>query len=199
MTDKYQNRYRIASARLQNWDYGRNAVYFVTICTQNREYCFGRIVDEEMILSESGKIAQQFWREIPKHFPFVQLDEYVVLPNHVHGIIIIDKMDSLVVVETPESGVSTRESQTTTDSPKTTNSRTDAASQKWKPASLGAILNQYKRIVSIHARKIQSNFAWQSRFHDHIIRNNNRYQQIKNYIVNNPKNWDSDKFRKQLI
>lgn len=91
MDDKFQNKYRISSARLQNWDYGWNAPYFVTICTQNREHYFGEIVDGIMYFSEMGKIAQQFWHEIPDHFPFVILDAFVVMPNHIHGIIIINK------------------------------------------------------------------------------------------------------------
>ncbi len=98
MLDKFQNKYRIPSARLKNWDYGSDAIYFVTICTANRECYFGEIVETQnlaspyqMEYSELGKIANQCWIEIPKHFPFVILDKFVVMPNHVHGIIIIDK------------------------------------------------------------------------------------------------------------
>ena len=91
MTEKFQNKYRISSARLQNWDYGSDAAYFVTICTQNREHYFGEIFNGVMQLSEIGEMANKFWLEIPNHFPFVELDEFVVMPNHVHGIIIINK------------------------------------------------------------------------------------------------------------
>jgi len=91
MSDKFQNKYLISSARLKNWDYGSNAIYFVTICTQNREHYFGEIANGKMQLSETGKIAQRFWFEIPNHFPFVKLGEFVVMPNHLHGIIIIDR------------------------------------------------------------------------------------------------------------
>ena len=93
MTEKYKNKYRIQSARLQHWDYGWNASYFVTICTHNHEHYFGGIVDDEMVLSDIGKISWRFWGEIPTHFPFVILNAYVVMPNHLHGIIIIDKTD----------------------------------------------------------------------------------------------------------
>ncbi|MGQ1946976.1 hypothetical protein ACT3CD_07750 [Geofilum sp. OHC36d9] len=68
------------------------------------------------------------------------------------------------------------------------------STQKWEPQSLGVIINQYKRMGTIHSRKIHPGFAWQSRFHDHIIRNNTEYQRIKNYFINNPKKWDYDKF-----
>ena len=85
--EKYQNKYRSASARAAWWNYGSNAAYFVTICTQNRIHYFGKIVNNEMILSELGKYAQSCWHEIPNHFPFVQLGGFVVMPDHIHGII----------------------------------------------------------------------------------------------------------------
>lgn len=194
--DKFQNKYRIQSARLQNWDYGWNSAYFVTICTANRELFFGDIMDDKMNLSEIGEITDKYWLEIPEHFPFVKLDVHVVMPNHIHGIVIIDKPDDGRNdikndernvggnvgrnVETPKLGVSTPQSQTA------------AASQKWKPATLGSIINQFKRICTIESRKINPDFAWQSRYHDHIVRNDTEYQRIKNYIINNPKNWNND-------
>lgn len=90
---KYKNKYRIESTRLQNWNYAWNAVYFVTICTKNREHYFGEIENEDMVLSDIGKISDRYWHEIPQHFSFVKLDVFVVIPNHIHGIIIIDKND----------------------------------------------------------------------------------------------------------
>jgi REP element-mobilizing transposase RayT len=92
--EKYQNKYRIASARMKNYDYASNGAYFITIVTQNRDHFFGDIVDNKMILNEIGKIAQKYWDEIPQHFPFIRLDEMVVMPNHIHGILWID--DDLV-------------------------------------------------------------------------------------------------------
>lgn len=92
--EKFKGKYRIPSARLQTWDYGRNAFYFITICTKNREHYFGEIANGQMILSEIGLLANKYWNEIPEHFPFVILDAFVVMPNHVHGIIIIDKADN---------------------------------------------------------------------------------------------------------
>ena len=91
MAEKYQNKYRIASTRASWWDYGSNAAYFVTICTQNRIHFFGKIENQTMVLSEIGRSAETCWFEIPNHFPFVQLGSFVVMPNHIHGIIIIDK------------------------------------------------------------------------------------------------------------
>lgn len=175
MIGKFKNKYRIASTRLQTWDYGWNGAYFVTICTQNRECFFGDIIDGKMQLSETGKIAHKFWIEIPNHFPFVKLGEFVVMPNHVHGIVIIDKRE-----ETPNLGVSTSFFKST---------KTGGKNEKWKPGTLGVIINQYKRICTINARKINPEFGWQSRFHDVIIRNDRAFHAISIYIVNNPKKW----------
>ena len=88
--DKYQNRYRIPSTRLQNWDYGWNAIYFVTICTKDRIHYFGEITDGKMHLSPIGAIADVLWHELKNHFDNIELDAFVVMPNHIHGIIAIN-------------------------------------------------------------------------------------------------------------
>ena len=175
MTDKFQNIYRIKSARHPNWDYGSNAAYFVTVCTKNRQHYFG-VCSTTMQLSEIGEIAHRYWIEIPNHFPFVKLDAFVVMPNHVHGILIISGNNA---VETPKLGVSTKPG---------------GKNPKWNPGNLGVILNQYKRICTINARKIHADYGWQSRFHDHIIRDNDEFERIRQYIINNPLNWKNDDF-----
>ena len=86
----YKNKYRIKSTRLPNYDYSSNGYYFVTICTQKKFCYFGQIVKSQMQLSQVGKIAQKHWQEIPQHFDGVYIDEYVIMPNHVHGIIVIN-------------------------------------------------------------------------------------------------------------
>ena len=91
MADKFQNKYRIPSARHPNWDYGTNGAYFITICTKDRQYFFGESENGKMKLSTVGAIAQGFWYEIPKHFPFIELGEFVVMPNHIHGVLILNK------------------------------------------------------------------------------------------------------------
>ncbi|HNF28553.1 MAG TPA: hypothetical protein PKV80_29075, partial [Leptospiraceae bacterium] len=83
----YKNKFRIESARLKAWDYSTPGCYFITICTKNREPYFGKIEDGEMYLSDIGAIAENFWKEIPKHFPNIQLDESVIMPDHIHGIL----------------------------------------------------------------------------------------------------------------
>ena len=102
--DKFNNKYRIPSARLQSWDYGSNGAYFITICTKHRQHLFGEIYNNEMQLNDSGQLAEKYWLEIPTHFPFIELGNFVVMPNHTHGILIIDKPDG-GIVETPNLGV----------------------------------------------------------------------------------------------
>jgi len=184
MPDLFRNRYRIDSVRLKNWDYSTPGAYFITICTKNRERVFGRVKRGEMILSEIGKIADSHWREIPNHFPSVHLDEFQMMPDHLHGIVIIEPNNSVFVVETPESGVST------TTIPRITTKT--VTNRNWNPGSLGVIVNQYKRICTIQIRKHGYVFEWQSRFHDHIIRNDAELNRIRKYIRYNPVHWHND-------
>lgn len=205
MSDKFRDLYRIPTARLQNWDYGADAIYFVTICTDHHQCFFGEIVNGEMVLSDLGKIAQQFWNEIPNHFPFVVLGEYVVMPNHIHGVIIFDKpfnWNEMGVVETPKLNTITETPKLGVSTLPASNNetadhncqRTDNASKKWKPDTLGVVINQYKRMVTIHARQIVPDFRWQSRFYDHIVRDDRSFLRITSYIEQNPSKWAADKF-----
>lgn len=204
MMEKYQGKYRIPSARLAGYDYSQAGAYFITICTAKRAHHFGEIVPtpdpahQTMDLNAIGHLATHFWSEIPHHFPSVELGAHIVMPNHVHGILIIHAappamaagMDAGIdagIVETPDSGVSTTHASTPTSTP------------AWKPGTIGVIINQYKRIVTIHARKIQPDFGWQARFHDHIIRHQASFERIQTYILNNPANWQSDTFHDTSI
>lgn len=198
---KFRNKYRIPSNRLKNWDYGSNSAYFITICTKNREYFFGEINNGKMQLNELGKNAVQFWMEIPNHFPFIELGNFVVMPNHTHGILIIDKpVDNRAVdtpnVEMPNLGISTGCISTglSTVDPQKPKPKNGGKIDEWKPGTIGVIINQYKRMVTIHNRKINPNFAWQSNYHDHIIRNSKSFENIQNYIENNPAQWKEDRF-----
>ena len=107
MTELYLNKYRVPSARAQWWNYADNASYFITICTANRQHYFGKIKNQNMELSDIGSFATKCWFEIPQHFPFVQLGAFIVMPNHVHGIVIIQKPEN--AVETLHATSSIRE------------------------------------------------------------------------------------------
>ena len=86
----FRNKYRVESARLPGWDYSQNGIYFVTVCTHNRELLFGQIENEGMTLNPYGYIVEQCWFDLPNHYSNLVLDAFVVMPNHIHGILIID-------------------------------------------------------------------------------------------------------------
>lgn len=187
MSDRFQNKYRIESARLKHWDYGWNAMYFVTICTQNRECLFGDVIDRVMVLNDIGMIAQDCWLAIPEHFPYVKLGDHVVMPNHVHGIVIIDK---------PDDGRNVEPRLIAALPTEPTNS-TGGITGKKNPMlheNLSKIIRWYKGRTTFESRKFHAGFAWQSRFHDHIIRNDRSFQNITEYIKNNPISWSDDQF-----
>jgi len=92
---KYKNKYRDESLRLKFWDYGRNGDYFLTICTKDRKHFFGEIKNGIMEMTSAGKIAEEIWHLIPQQFPFAKLENFVVMPNHIHGILVIEKISEI--------------------------------------------------------------------------------------------------------
>jgi putative transposase len=166
-------------------------------------------------LSEIGQIADKYWNEIHSHFPHVILDAYQIMPDHIHGII------QITAVETPDPGVSKTTNENQTPDPGVSN--TTIENQTPDPVSitenrietpdsgvstpatetpnsgvstrptLGIIINQFKRICTIKIRNANLKFAWQPRFHDHIIRDDEELQRIREYIRDNPQNWMNEK------
>jgi REP element-mobilizing transposase RayT len=174
----YKNKYRIESTRLPNYNYSANGYYFVTICTHKKFCYFGNIVDAQMQMSQVGKIAQKHWQDIPHHFNHVHIDEYVVMPNHVHGIIVINNPNN----------VETRNFASLPESSDKSNKFAPL-----KPGSLQAIIQAYKASVTRWCRKHDDdNFHWQSRFYEHIIRDQQSLNRIRQYIINNPLKWSED-------
>ena len=196
-TDKYRGKYRIPSARLATWDYGSNAAYFITICALDRTHVFGEVVDGHVDLTPLGQAAWDCWYAIPDHFPFVLLDEFVAMPNHVHGIVIIDK---------PAAGIQNRDTvetqnRDTVETQDFASLRMPAPSlqkpkNKFGPQSqnLASIIRGFKIGVTKYARQCQIIFAWQERYHDHIVRDVAECQRIRQYIINNPQAWETDTF-----
>ncbi|NER98776.1 MAG: transposase [Symploca sp. SIO1B1] len=184
----YKGKYRVKSTRLPNRDYGANGWYFVTICTRNQTSFFGEIIEGQIKLSAIGKIAQQFWAEIPKHFKDVHIDAYVIMPNHIHGIVIIDRPHNVETCQQPFGHPSAGTSLHSTSIDQ---------SNKFGPlkrGSLQAIMNAYKSSVTRWCRKNGHDyFGWQPRFYDHIIRADDSLDRIRKYIVNNPAKWEEDK------
>lgn len=185
----FKNKYRVESARLKNWDYSSKGYYFITICTANREPFFGRKENGKMKLSEIGKIAVQCWQEIPRHFPNVQLDEFIVMPNHVHGIIIIGDGNKIDTVEAQNFAPL----RPPPPPPKQQQRRQQG--NKFGPQSknLASIIRGYKIGVTKWTKINNMVFAWQPRFYDHIIRNKKSLDNIRQYIVSNPSKWASDR------
>jgi REP element-mobilizing transposase RayT len=189
--DKFQNKYRIPSARLQNWDYRWAGAYFITVCTQNRLHYFGEIENGQMQLSPTGVIADILWHEIKNHSQNVELGEFVVMPNHIHGVLIIT--DDNANVDNVETGhaLSLQSDNQSEPEQKTIGQQ---RFQNIGKNSISSIVGSYKSAVTKHANRLGFDFAWQTRFHDHIIRDDKSFQHISNYIINNPANWQEDKF-----
>lgn len=168
--------YRVQSARLQTWDYKTDAAYFVTICTHDRLPLLGEIANGEVILSDAGRIVDEEWRRSADLRPGVLVDEFVVMPNHLHGIIILNRA-------APSPGAA----------PKKTSQR-DVSTARLIAGSLGAIVNQFKGSCTKRIRDTGSTgFGWQPRFYDHIIRDEESLDHIRRYIAENPLKWELDR------
>ncbi len=172
----YKNKYRIESTRLKGWDYSNDGYYFITICTKNRNYFFGEIIDGKMKLNAVGKLAEKFWLQIPLQFEYAKLDVFVVMPNHIHVILVIDKTnvcrDTINRVST--GGITKNHNPMLHD-------------------NVSRIIRWYKGRTTFESRKINTEFGWQSRFYDHIVRNEKSIMAIREYIINNPKMWQRDR------
>ena len=183
-----QNYRRRKIIRWQKWDYSSPGRYFITICTKNRVHYFGEIKDGKMILSNIGVIADILWYEIKNHAKNVELDAFVVMPNHIHGILILknDKMDGDGRVKACLDPAIANN-----------NANTNPGQKRFRNPgknTVSSIIGSYKSAVSRHAHRLGYEFEWQSRFWDVIIRSDTEFYRIRNYIKNNVKNWKEDKF-----
>lgn len=178
MGTKFKDTYRIETTRLKNWDYGSNGFYFITICTKGKQPYFGRIVNNNDVRTQMdgnvnrlqpihlytqiGNIVNQYWNEIPKHFPFVELDAFVIMPDHVHGVLFLNR-------------------------PKYESWRTNS----FKPQSenLASIVRGFKAAVKKYAVLNRLEFDWQSRYYDHVIHSENELNTIRQYITDNSMKW----------
>lgn len=168
---KGRYRYRV-SIRMQKWDYAWDAAYFITICTKDRKHYFGEVVNGEMYLSNTGVLADVFWFETKNHSKNIELGSFVVMPDHVHGIIILKDNEEFV-----------KRDPTDERTPGERRFRNQGCN------TISSIVGSYKSAVTKHANRLGYVFGWQSRFYDTIIRNDVAYQRISDYIANNPKTW----------
>jgi putative transposase len=170
------------SIRLKEYDYSQMGGYFVTIVTWQRKFLFGEIVKGEMQLNQHGTIADDCWRDIPNHFPNVELGAYVVMPNHVHGIIFIRDADA----------AHTSARRGTIYRAPTKRSNTERFGQPTKE-SLPTIIRTYKAAVTrIIGRELNKTGIWQRNYYEHILRNEKDLQNKTEYIEANSLLWDED-------
>jgi putative transposase len=186
----FKNKYRVESIRLQNRDYAANGSYFVTICTNERQWFFGDVINSQMHLSEIGQIAEKFWFEIPTHCQDTYIDTYIIMPNHIHGIVVIERSEHRDVSKTECRDVACNVS---TNFNECDISRT-ASEISPKSGTLSTIVRSYKSAVTKWCKMNgYAAFAWQERFYEHIIRGDGSLEKIREYIVNNPAKWEYDK------
>ena len=158
---KYLGKYLIESKRAKFWDYRHNAAYFITVCSRDKIPFFGKIENRRAILSEIGEAVKSCWNDISNHFPYAKGREFIIMPDHFHGIITINKSSSQSL---------------------------PFNKNKFGPQSnnLASIVRGFKVGVTKEARKINPEFSWQPGYHDRIIFNENEYKSIVEYIFNNP-------------
>jgi putative transposase len=204
--EKYQNKYRLPSTRLQDWDYRSSAAYFITICTAHKKCFFGTVRNGKMYLSPSGEIVVNEWLRTPVIRPDMNLimDVFVLMPDHFHGIIFIGKNrynNRIINIGKNAGGCNDAMHGNNIiddgcrDAMHGVSTETNAKNQFGPQVkNLASIIRGFKSGVTIKARKINPDFAWQPRFHDHIIKDDRSYERIRKYITDNPKNWDGDNF-----
>ncbi|HCY78045.1 MAG TPA: transposase [Ignavibacteriales bacterium] len=168
---KYKDKYRIESTRLPTWDYRNAEYYFITILTKNRKHYFGKVVDGKLIHSKINNIVIEEWMNTALLRSNIELDEWVLMPNHFHGIMIKNSQENLNTNDDNKSIL--------------------------KSNSLGSIIGQFKSISTKRIRKSGLvEFSWQPGFYEHIIRNEQALENIRKYIRLNPLKWAIDEYNK---
>jgi len=214
MSEKYKKKYRTKSHRMPGWDYSGNGSYFITLVIQNRECNLGEIVVNTqgrayLSLSDFGKIVDTEWNKSFKIRNELILDEYIIMPNHLHAIVIIDKSN----INDDSNGLNGSHVNTQGRASQRENGRASLQPDQFesnpqfyrKPKSLSSFIAGFKSAVNSKidnyidnnnlniAKYNRNNHFFQPNYYDHIIRNENEYQRISQYIINNPVKWENDK------
>lgn len=181
--------YRRRSIRLPTYDYSQEGWYFVTICIGNREMCLGNIDRGTMKLSQIGRIVQNHWLQIPEHFRNIKLDGYIIMPNHIHGIIVIHNYCRGLIYQTL-----CEEHQEIDGRDKSRPYIIPNNPMKIKRSTLGQIIRYFKgkTTYDIHKNGFP-HFQWQRNYYEHVIRNEESLDKIREYILKNPENWEHDR------
>lgn len=169
--------------RLQEYDYAQEGAYFVTVCTNGKVCLFGDIVDGKMVLNDAGLMVEKCWNAIPEHFPHVGLDYYVVMPNHVHGILFIGDAPGMVGAKNFSPVRLLKNRNNNQDQRPSGTSKT-----------IGSIVRGFKIGVTKWMRQNTSTHkVWQRNYFERVIRNERELQEVREYIVNNPLKWALDR------
>lgn len=165
------------SIRLKDYDYSQSGAYFVTVCTKDKECLLGEINNGNIKLNEAGKVAFTVWSELTNRYSSIELDEYIVMPNHFHGIVLFVGA-GLALPDTHKAG---------------------AASSA---PTLGDIMRVFKSISAIKINRLidrENRPLWQRNYYEHILRNEIELEKIREYIINNPLNWAEDENYTELM
>jgi len=176
-------RHHRRSIRLQGHDYASAGAYYVTIVVWHRECLFGEVVNREMRLSKFGLVAKQQWEKLPKRFPNIELGAYMIMPNHMHGIIVIT------------DGRGTAENLHVLDGESSRRAPTQEQYQKPVKGSIPTMIRSYKSAVSYRINLMRGSDGvpvWQRNYYEHVIRNQTDLQNKTDYIDANPLLWDED-------
>jgi len=192
----FKGKYRIESIRLPGYDYSQPGAYFITIVTHNRQCSFGNIVDGEMMLNEFGELVKNEWLKTGNIRRNIIIDAFVVMPNHLHGILIVMDNDD----DGGGRGTLQRASTTTKTGPEM---KTKTIEQFGKPTknSIPTIVRLFKSTTTKQINQLRQTPMqplWQHNYYEHIIRNDNELTRIRQYITNNPKQWKQDNLNKLL-
>jgi putative transposase len=184
------------SIRLKGFDYSQAGLYFITICCNDRVCRFGYVENDEMILNEHGKIAYNEWMKLTERFPNFELDVFQIMPNHMHAIIsLTEPVGATLAVAQNGNGNAVALNDNIA-----TNGNNIRAGVNPAPTTVSDIVGAYKSLVAngcleiFKSKNEMMGKLWQRNYHEHIIRNEQSYQRIAAYIMNNPANWALDKF-----
>lgn len=176
-------KHRRRSIRLPNYDYSQSGAYYITIVTWHRECLFGDVVDREVVFSKFGLVAKQQWENLPNRFPNITLGAFVIMPNHMHGVIVI------------MTGRGTAGNLNDHDGELSRRAPTHEQYQKPVKGSIPTIVRSYKSSVSYRInlmRGTQDTPVWQRNYYEHVIRNARDLQNKTDYIEANPMLWAED-------
>lgn len=166
------------SIRLKDYDYSRAGAYFVTILVRDREHLLGEVANGAVQLSKIGEIADESWREIPEHFSDVECDAYAIMPNHIHGVLVV-------------GGVGARHASPLQRHPLRVSKRPSGV----RPNSVGAIIGSFKSAATKRINRFRRTIGfvvWQRNYYEHIIRDEDSMNKIREYIIQNPARWEFD-------